>query len=143
MKHVILTGLSLCVLSMPVLAQDAESTDLANRIQLAKQYSQVVPIQEEVRMAIENLVVQVPKDDRVLFKSILERTIKADELQKTSEMALADIFTVKELESLIAFYSTPEGKAVREKMPEYQTQLKPVLEKMIMESLEAYQRQKQ
>ena len=109
---------------------------------MAKQYSQVVPVQDEVNTAIENLVLQVPKDDRVLFKSILERTIKVPQLQKTSEMALADIFSEQELQALVTFYSSPEGMAVREKMPEYQQRLKPVLEQMIRESLEAYNNQK-
>tara|TARA_B100001750_G_C15215520_1_gene450577 strand:- start:38 stop:484 length:447 start_codon:yes stop_codon:yes gene_type:complete len=142
MKTLLMTGLSVAVLSMPAMAQEESSADLAKKIDLAKQYSQVVPVQDEVNTAIENLVLQVPKDDRVLFKSILERTIKVPQLQKTSEMALADIFSERELQALVTFYSSPEGMAVREKMPEYQQRLKPVLEQMIRESLEAYNNQK-
>lgn len=142
MKTLLMTGLSIAVLSMPAMAQEESSADLAKKIDLAKQYSQVVPVQDEVNTAIENLVLQVPKDDRVLFKSILERTIKVPQLQKTSEMALADIFSEQELQALVTFYSSPEGMAVREKMPEYQQRLKPVLEQMIRESLEAYNNQK-
>ena len=142
MKTLLMTGLSVAVLSMPAMAQEESSADLAKKIDLAKQYSQVVPVQDEVNTAIENLVLQVPKDDRVLFKSILERTIKVPQLQKTSEMALADIFSEQELQALVTFYSSPEGMAVREKMPEYQQRLKPVLEQMIRESLEAYNNQK-
>jgi hypothetical protein len=71
----------------------------------------------------------------------LDRTIKADRLKSASEMALVDIFTAEELAALIAFYKTPEGQAIKDKMPEYQGRIQPVLEGMIKDSVNSLQSQ--
>ena len=143
MKTFILTGLSVLALSTSVMAQDAASDELSKKLTLAKQYSQAVPVEKEVANAIEGLVVQVPKEDRVLFKSILDRTIDVSRVRSASEMALAELFTVQELEAMIEFYNSPEGQAVREKMPEYESRLEPVLGQMVRTAVESYAAQKQ
>ena len=143
MRYYLLSGLSLLAFSSIALAQSPDQNAMARKLTLAKQYSEIVPVEDEVSKAIESLVVQVPKDNRVLFQSILERNIKVPQLKTASEVALSEVFTEKELQALIAFYSTEEGRAVREKMPVYQERLQPVLEQMVRDALEAYQRQTQ
>jgi hypothetical protein len=123
----------------PVMADD--TADLASRLKLAKEYSQQVPVADEVKTTIDALAIQVPMDQRVIFRSVLERTIKADQLEAVSEMALAEVFTQEELQALVDFYATPEGQAARVKMPQYQDRLKPVLEQMIRNAVETFQKQ--
>jgi len=139
MKVFLSTALLLGVLIFPVVAQD--TSDMAKKLKLAKRYSTSVPVAKEIDKSIEELVVQVPVEKRVLLKSTLERNIKIDQLQSVSEMALADVFTVKELEALVRFYETSEGKAIKEKMPEYQSRLEPILGQMIRNAVESYDRQ--
>jgi hypothetical protein len=127
-------------LTAPVFAQD-DNDDLSRKLELAKEYSKVVPVEEEINKSIGQLIVNVPVDQRGLFKSILERNIKADRLKAVSELALAETFTIEEIQAMIAYYKSPEGQAVREKMPEYQSKLQPVLEQMVRDSIEAFQNQ--
>lgn len=141
MRLFLSTALIIGAFSFPTLAQDQNTTDLAKKLELAKQYSDSVPVAEEVNKSIEQLIVQVPVDQRVLLKSTLQRHIKVDQLKSVSEMALADVFTVKELEALAAFYATPEGKAIKEKMPAYQARLEPVLNQMIRDAVESFDAQ--
>lgn len=123
----------------PVLAQDAR--DMAERMEMAKEYSEIMPVEDDIAAAIDEMAKQVPVDQRPLFRSILERSIKADRIQTTSELALAEIFTVEELEMLVEFYSTDEGKAVKRKMPEYQARLQPVIQQMVQDAVQSLQAQ--
>lgn len=139
MKLLLSTSLALMIFAAPVMAQD--TSEMAQKLELAKQYSGFISIEEEVNKSIEDLVVQLPVEKRALLKSTLERNIKVDQLQSVSEMALADVFTVKELQALVNFYSTPEGMAIKEKMPVYQSRLEPILGQMIKDAVELYDAQ--
>jgi hypothetical protein len=125
--------------SIPVMAQDAAT--MATKMELAQEYSKLVPVDSDIEKTVEQLALQVPVSQRTQFKSILDRTIKADRLKSASEMALVDIFTAEELAALIAFYKTPEGQAIKDKMPEYQGRIQPVLEGMIKDSVNSLQSQ--
>lgn len=138
MRCFLLSTLVVTVLAMPAFAQ---GDDTARKIELAQQYSKLVPIDSEVDKTIEQLALQVPVDQRVLFKSILQRTIKADRLKAASELALSDLFTAKELEAMVTFYGTPEGQAIKDKMPDYQERLQPVLQQMVQDALVSLQSQ--
>lgn len=139
MKLFLITALSIGFLTSTASAQD--SSDMARKLELAKQYSASVPVAEEIEKSISELTIQVPVEKRALLKSTLQRNIKIDQLQSVSEMSLADVFTVAELEALVNFYKTPEGKAIKDKMPEYQSRLEPILGQMIRDAVEAYDRQ--
>lgn len=128
----LLLGSALCVfMVMPqAFAQDSKS----RKFDLAQEYSQMVPFEKEVASSIEQIALQVPVAQRTQFRSILERAIKVDQLKTASEVALVDIFTVEELEALVRFNKTEEGKAIIKKMPLYQKRLQPVLEAMITDA---------
>jgi len=126
----------------PSLAQDSEESSLSERLAVASEYTTIFPVQGDIEKAIEAMVLQVPVTDRVLLQSILQRTVKSDRLESVSELALAETFSLEELKALIAFYKTDHGQSIKQKMPQFQAQIQPVLEQMLREALEDYQRQK-
>ncbi|WP_338529531.1 DUF2059 domain-containing protein [Nitratireductor thuwali] len=63
-----------------------------------------------------------PLDDEQIaaLDSLYQQTF-ADALEnllRSQDETMADLFTLKEIEALAAFYATPEGRAVMRKMPE-------------------------
>lgn len=140
MRNLILGTALVAVTFMPIMAR---ADDSAEKVALAKEYSQLVPVDSEIATTIEQLALQVPVAQRVQFKAILAQTIKPEKLKAASELALIDIFTEDELEALIEFYKTPEGQAIKTKMPEYQNRLQPVLSAMIQEAATSLQNQMQ
>ena len=126
------------LVAFPVMAQDK---DLAAKMELAQTYSKLVPVDAEIKETIEQLALQVPVAQRVQFKAILAQNIKVDRLRSASELALTEIFTVEELKALTEFYKTDAGQAIKDKMPDYQGRLQPVLEQMIQDSLVSLQNQ--
>jgi len=109
--------------------------DIDRRLELAKKYSSVVPVSTDIAGAIDEMVIQVPVEQRPLFRSIL---IKADRVETASELALAETFTAGELEKLVEFYSTPEGKSIKQKMMKYQDRLQPILQSMIEDAARSF-----
>lgn len=138
MRSLLLTSVLVLGLVSPIAAQE---NDLATKMELAQEYSKLVPIGAEVDKTIEQLALQVPVAQRVLFKTILKQNIKVDRLKASSEMALTEIFTVEELQALNAFYSTSVGQKIKDKMPEYQERIQPILQQMVQDSLAALQKQ--
>lgn len=139
MMTTLMSGVAIAKIAMPAPEQGANV--MAEKMELAQQYSKLVPVGADIKKTIEQLALQVPVAQRTQFKSILDRTIKADRLKSTSEMALVEIFTKDELAALIAFYKTPEGQSIKDKMPEYQGRLQPVLETMIKDSVSSLENQ--
>jgi len=129
----------LFTVNIPVFADD--NADLAKRISIAKDYSKISPIKDNINQAIDNLVVQLPKENRTLFRSILNRTMDSDRLESASNMALVDLFTTDELEAMIAFYSSPEGKEIQKKLPQYSKRMEPLINQMMEEAFASYEAQ--
>jgi hypothetical protein len=136
---ILLTTILTLMLVTPLMADD--TADLATKLKLAKEYSKHVPVADEVKATIDALAIQVPMDQRVIFRSVLERNITVDQLETVAELSMAEVFTEAELKALVDFYSTPEGQATRVKMVEYQNRIKPILEQMIRTSVETFQKQ--
>lgn len=140
LKILMVPALVMAFVATPAMAQDA---DKARKMALAQEYSSVVPLKQEVEHTIEQLALQVPVDQRVLFKSILAKHIKVDRLKTASEMALVENFTAAELKAWVDFLKTPEGQSVTKKMPIYQEQVQPVLQQMVQEAIVSMQAQMQ
>lgn len=140
MRKLLMTTSFLLFCAVPVAAAQG-SNDATKRMELAQEYSTLVPVDAEIDKTIEQIALQVPVDQRVLFKSILARTIKADRLRSASELALVEIFTADELQALVDLYKTPQGRSIKDKMPEYQERLQPVLEQMIRDAAASLQQQ--
>ena len=125
---------------MQVMAQGAnEADELSKRLVLAKEYFDIFPMDVEINEAIDELVLNVPKTDRVLFKTILQRHIKIPRIIAVSEMAMAETFTEAELKAMIAFYGTAEGKSIRAKMPKYREVTDPILDQMVADAVKSFE----
>jgi hypothetical protein len=129
------------VLSLGFGAKADETQTLAQKLTLAQKYADLMPVDEQIVSTIDALAVQIPLDQRTVFRSIMERTIKVDRLESVSQMALVEIFSVEELEALVGFYSTKEGQSVNRKMTDYQEAIRPVLEQMVRESVQLFHNQ--
>ena len=114
-------------------AEHEEQED--KRLELSRRMHEIWPVRPKVEAALDAVAEQMPYTERVRFKSALRQTIKFDALEQTSIDAMAEIFTVKELEAMIAFYGSKEGRSVSYKTGDYENALAPILTKMIDKAL--------
>lgn len=109
----------------------AQSTE---KLALAKQYVQTVPVEADIRAAVDEMAAKAQPDQRVLFRSLADNSIDYGRLRTAAELNAAEIFSEEEIRAMITFFSSPEGKAVRAKMPQYEAKMQPV----IMEVLQTF-----
>ena len=148
--------LTLFILAVPVMAQEnadevlaeqsglqegspvqpvGQADDYEARLKLARQMHEIWPVRPKVEGALESISYKVPKLERLKFKAAMRAAIQFEALEQASAEAMADIFTAKELEAMIAFYGSKEGRSVSHKTSDYENALKPALIKMIDKAL--------
>jgi hypothetical protein len=101
------------------------------RLALAKQYIAAVPVVDDIKAAVAGISENIKPDQRVLFRTMADKHIDYARLTAAAELAAASAFTESELKALIAFETSPEGKTIREKMPQYQKQVQPVIAEVL------------
>lgn len=153
-KHLFLT---LCLISTPAMAQEAAAPapspatetpaatvpapvpapadDMAQRIALAEKMHDIWPVRTKVEDALEIAAQSFSEDKRDSFKAGMRKVIKYDQLEEESIAAMAKIFTVAELQKMVDFYGSPEGKSVSAKTDDYMKALEPVMTKMLDQAL--------
>lgn len=152
-KHLFL---ALCLISTPAMAQEvtapapetgtpaaattpadvsAPADDMTQRIALAEKMHDIWPVRTKVEDALDIAAQSFPEDQRDKFKSGMRKAIKYDQLEEESIAAMAKLFTVAELQKMVDFYGSPEGKSVSAKTDDYMKALEPVMTKMLDQAL--------
>lgn len=101
------------------------------RLTLARQMHEIWPIRVKVESALERLAQQIEGPQRLRFKAAMRQAIKFEALEQASVDAMTDIYSAKELEAMIAFYGSKEGRSASYKTSDYESALEPLLVKMI------------
>ncbi len=105
------------------------------RLALSRKMHEIWPVRPKVENALDAVAEQIQPQERLKFKAGMRKAIKFEALEESSVDAMADIFTVKELEAMIAFYGSKEGRSVSYKTSDYERALEPTLIKMIDKAL--------
>lgn len=117
----------------PVVAADPENN--AAKFELAKEILKLAPIDEPINKTIEDLSQKVPATKRILFKSIVNRSIKIDRMNAAAELAFVELFTKEELTAMRDYYKSAEGKSIRSKMTQFDARMQPVIQAMLEDAL--------
>jgi len=105
------------------------------RLELSQEMHKIWPIRQKVENALDSISERIPEKDRLKFKSGMRRAIDFDALEKASIDAMADIYTVAELEKMIEFYGSKEGRSISVKTGDYEKSLQPLMVKMVDKAL--------
>ncbi|BEQ15519.1 DUF2059 domain-containing protein [Desulfoferula mesophila] len=121
-KLVLLLGLCLCLLlpSVAMSADQPSAKDTAQRLQSAQEYWKLSEVQKQIMDTIQRISGQLPPDQRQKFidqgKAYFDEKRIAG-IKKQWVAMCAEVFTAKELKAMVKFYGSPEGMAIRDKMP--------------------------
>ena len=126
-----------------VLAEGAEKTeikkqddgDYKKRLELSQKMHEIWPIRQKVENALDAVSERIQEKDRLKFKAAMRKSIKFDALEEASIDAMADIFSEAELEKMIDFYGSKEGRSVSHKTSDYEKALQPMMIKMLDKAL--------
>ncbi len=124
------------LMSASVMAQDnTADQNYQQKVSLAQKMHQIRPMNVQIEDAVKRLSLRYPEEKRALFVSKMVQTFDSKALTELSVNAMAETFTVAELEKMIDFHGSAEGKAITEKTPVYQSIVTPELVKKIDKAL--------
>lgn len=113
----------------------SRNANYEERLELSKKMHEIWPIREKIEGALDVIAEQLPQQERLKFKTALRKSIKFDALEQASIDAMADIFNKAELEKMIDFYGSKEGRSVSYKTKDYEKALQPMMMKMMDKAL--------
>lgn len=111
--------------------QAAAAGDSGRRQELAVQMNERRPASAQVDIAIRQIAEQLPESDRDGFITFMKNNLDYKAIENISIDAMAETFTVEELEAMVEYYSKPEALSASEKLPEYQKKVSPEITRMI------------
>jgi hypothetical protein len=114
---------------------DITIEDYDARLKLAEEMHEIWPIRPKIEDALERVAQNIPQTERLRFKSAMRKAIEFQALEEASIDAMVEIFTAKELQAMINFYGSKEGRSVSVKTGDYEQALQPVLVKMLDKAL--------
>lgn len=119
----------------PIASENKDPKISAEKFQLAEEIIALNPIETTLTTTIDNLAEKIPAERRILFKSIMNRSIKIDRLNSAAQLAFIEIFTLEELKGMRDFYASDVGKSVNQKMPLFEKQIEPVIQTMVEDAV--------
>ncbi len=125
---VILGGLAFMA-QAPVPADTSETRRAA-----AEEFLTVVPVTEEVGRIIQEISEHLPLEKRNAFVTLMNQRVDMTYMKAVMLDALVADLSVVELRAATAFYSSQEGHAIREKLPNVIDHVMPLIQKELAET---------
>ena len=104
---------------------------MARRVALAKEMHKIRPTREQVDGAIRQASLSVPENERAAFIAAMTSVLNYRAIERISVDAMAEVFTVKELESMVEYYSKPEAKSASKKIKDWAKIVQPEINRII------------
>lgn len=127
-RVVVLVALAITMSALPAVAQDS-------KVEAAMRYLKVVPVENIMNEMSRELLKVAPEDQKAFVKEALAG-VDRKKIEKATIDAMVKHFTVKEMNALTNFYTTPEGRSVMKKMPAMQAEMLPVIQTEIAGALQ-------
>jgi hypothetical protein len=113
----------------PVPADTSETRRAA-----AEEFLTVVPVTEEVSRMIQEISEHLSLEKRNAFVEQMNQRVDMTYMKAVMLDALVTDLSVAELRAAAAFYSSPEGHAIREKLPNVIDHVMPLIQKELAET---------
>lgn len=104
----------------------------STRRQLAEKYLQVMPMREMLEKMSMQITQNMPADKASVARESMMKGLDIAALEAASIEAMVKTFTAAEINAMVNFYGSTEGRAVTEKMPAYMKQLGPLISGQLM-----------
>ncbi len=94
-----------------------------NRTAAAKEYMKIAPPKDLLQDFTSGVAEKLPEQFRKPFMTVISSQELQDAANQIVLKALVKHFTANEIKAMIAFYSTPEGKAILQKDGAYRAEV--------------------
>ncbi|MCB9975551.1 MAG: hypothetical protein H6856_07950 [Rhodospirillales bacterium] len=108
-----------------------DPSTLKKRLELAQKMHEIRPTRDQVESAIRRASESVPPAEREAFMAAMTTVLNYKAIERISVDAMAEVFTVEELESMVEYYSKPEAKSASAKIRDWIALVQPEINRII------------
>ena len=123
--------LFLIALLAPAIALATPDTPEARRVAVG-QYFKVQPMSEMMNDMQDRMMQGMPPQMRASMQAQKLSPSDIQMIEAAATDSMVKHFTIGEIEAMTAFYSSPEGRSVMKKMPDYMADLMPAIQTKMM-----------
>lgn len=124
----------LTVVEKGIVEAKAELKDkdvLAKKISLAREMHKIRPTRTQIDSAIQRASLALPAHARRAFVSAMKGMLNYNAIERISVDAMIETYTLKELDSMVKYYSKPEAKSASDKVMSWASIVQPEIVNMI------------
>ncbi len=141
-RCILLAALLPAVLAAAPAAADDRSDTPENRVEAARTYLDLVPIERMTDNVAGNVLLLIPEDKRGLFRQGVSEGLAEADIEGIMVKIVSKHFTAAEIDAMTAFYGSPEGQAIQRKMQGYMADISlhviPIIRKSVTEVMEKH-----
>jgi len=133
--------LPVCLSAAPAAAEDPPDTP-ESRIEAAKTYIELVPVERMSDNVARNIMLLVPEEKRALFRQGVSEGLAEANIEDIMVKIVANHFSTAEIVAMTVFYGSPEGLAIQKKLPGYTADISlhviPIIRKSVTDVMEKH-----
>lgn len=107
--------------------QPAAAVDTTDVEAAAQAYLDAYPVSELMGEMTNSMSAQMPAEQQAQIRAAMEN-VRTDTLEAAMRRSMVTHFSASELRALAAFYGSPEGRRVMDKMPAYMGDVMPSIQ---------------
>ncbi len=119
--------MALSCVSIPAVAK-AQENCTREKTEAIIEYLKVNSIDDLLDQMLFEIQRQIPPPQREIFAQIWKSAFEKEELKEKISASMCRTYTIEEILALTKFYSSPEGRSVMKKIPQYMAELMPYLQ---------------
>ncbi|PCI56117.1 MAG: hypothetical protein COB36_04860 [Alphaproteobacteria bacterium] len=104
---------------------------LAKKISLAREMHKIRPTRTQIDSAIQRASLALPAHSRRAFVGAMKGMLNYNAIERISVDAMIETYTLKELDSMVKYYSKPEAKSASDKVMSWASIVQPEIVNMI------------
>lgn len=121
---------------IPALAATADTPE--NRRIAAEAYFKVEKPAELAGKMTQAVAAQMPEPQRTDFMNFMHDHDPVASMMPQLQDVVVKTFSVSEIEALTRFYGSPEGRAIKAKLPTYMANIMPIIQANVMAMMQSY-----
>ncbi len=137
----LLLAASACSGSGPGPAAQTLPDNPENRGLMAQKYLEAMPPKEMLQSMAGSVAPRFPEGERKVFLEVMNSPAMEQAANRITRESLVKNFTVGELQAMVTFYGSPEGKAAFKKFGTYMGEVIPQIQQQAKQAMEAAQKQ--
>jgi hypothetical protein len=112
-----------------------------NRTAVAKQYLEIMPAKDMLQGVASRVVQSLPEPKRKVFMAVMESQGIEQAAYRITLDSLVKNFTVGELNAMVAFYGSPDGKSAVKKFGTLMSEVMPQIQQEVKKALAETQKE--